>query len=1087
MHDDSTLPAGKTPPQTGPRDRPPVFSDGTVLANRYRLVRFIARGGMGEVYEAFDIELGERVALKTIHPDRVGDRGAVERFKREMFLARKVTHRNVCRLFDVGFHESTTFLTMELLDGETLAARIRKAGRFTTAEALPIVQQMAAALDAAHAAGVVHRDFKSPNVILCGTRAVVTDFGLARASQGGDEHLSRSGEIIGSPGYMAPEQVEGRAAGPAADVYALGVVLYEMVTGRLPFMADTPMATAIQRLRQKPPSPREAASDLDVVWEQAILRCLAIDPKERFQTAGAVADALAQRMATGYESTHALPLPKRRWKWLAIPLALAVAAGAWALWPRGKPKVVQTASGRRAVAVVGFRNTTGRADVAWLGSALSEMLATELGATETLRTVPAETVARVKLELGLGDVDSLAPETLARLRKNTGADLIVIGSYVALGNKVRVDLHLQDAVAGQTVTSLSETGDEAALFELVERAGGSLRQRMGAEPLPQAVASRVRATLPQSSEAARSYAEGLARARIYDLTGARMLLVKATEAEPGFALAHSALADVLWELGYERDGRAEARKALDAAGDLPREDRLLVEARHQRMTGAQDKALDIYRALHRFFPDDLEHGIDLVHAQIAAGRPRDALATLDELRRLAPPLGDDPRLDLAESESVAESDFPRAQAAAERAAQKAQEQGARLLLAQARRAQGAALANLGKPEQALAAFEEARKIRESLGDRGGAAVELINMAVQRGALGDSDGDLKLCADALAICREIGDRIHEVWALGEMGAAHFAKKENDLARKSWEEAVSLAHEIGRDADEANFANNLAVLLLRAGDLDGALLHWDEVLRTARETGQRTLEATTQLNIGSARMRKGDLAPGKWAIGEASRIGHELGDAAGEASAEQWLAYLSVEQADLDGAQQHARKALAAAKDPGLLARIHLVLADVARERADATTAQKEIDEAHATKKDDPACDLAQALLALDAGEAKTAAQLARSAAETFARIGNHRSEAAAWAVVALASGDGADRAAAALGAHPLYPEAFAVALARGHAALDTAAADARRLGFLRWQLELDLARGKTAEALRVARSKGMQRLAARAAAMSHKSP
>src|SRR5262249_25430250 len=206
------------PAHSGRREQPPAFAAGVVLAKRYRIVRFIARGGMGEVYEAEDQELGERVALKTIHPDRVGDQRAVDRFKREIFLARKVTHRNVCRLFDVGFHDTTTFLTMELLEGETLAQRIHEAGRFSAAAALPIVQQMAAALDAAHAAGIVHRDFKSQNVMLCGARVVVTDFGLARGPHGGeDAPLSRSGEIVGSPGYMSPEQVEGREVGPAAD------------------------------------------------------------------------------------------------------------------------------------------------------------------------------------------------------------------------------------------------------------------------------------------------------------------------------------------------------------------------------------------------------------------------------------------------------------------------------------------------------------------------------------------------------------------------------------------------------------------------------------------------------------------------------------------------------------------------------------------------------------------------------------------------------------------------------------------------------------------------------------------------------
>jgi TolB-like protein len=508
LHDQSTMPAGDAPAQTGPRERPPGFAAGAVLAKRYRIVRFIARGGMGEVYEAEDQELGERVALKTIHPDRVGDQRAVDRFKREIFLARRVTHRNVCRLFDVGFHDTTTFLTMELLEGDTLAQRISKSGRFSAADALPIVQQMAAALDAAHAAGIVHRDFKSQNVMLCGARVVVTDFGLARGPHGGDDaHLSRSGEIVGSPGYMSPEQVEGREVGPAADVYALGVVLFEMMTGRLPFVADTPLATAIKRLKQPPPSPRESASELDAVWETTILRCLSIVPQERFTTAGAVARALSAPRAPriAITQTMAQQVQRKRWLLVAIPVLLALAGlGGYVFWPRPKPVVAATPA-RRAVAVVGFRNTTGRADTAWLGSALAEMLSTELGAAETLRTVPAERIARVKLELGLGETDTLAAETLARIRKNTGADLVVVGSYVALGSgstrRVRVDLHLQDAVAGQTLASWSETGQEETLVDLVLRAGSELRRRMGVSDLAPA-AAHVRATLQQLADRA---------------------------------------------------------------------------------------------------------------------------------------------------------------------------------------------------------------------------------------------------------------------------------------------------------------------------------------------------------------------------------------------------------------------------------------------------------------------------------------------------------------------------------------------------------------------------------------------------------
>ncbi|MEO1085092.1 MAG: serine/threonine-protein kinase, partial [Acidobacteriota bacterium] len=233
----------------------PIFQAGEVLADRYRIVRFLAQGGMGEVYEAEDLELRQAVALKTVSASIGDEPAAVERFKREIALARRVTHPNVCRIFDLGQHASpgaagpVTFLSMELLRGETLSACLRRRGRLTLEEALPLVRQMTTALEAAHGAHVVHRDFKSENVYLvpkdgqaltnlADARAVVTDFGIARASDASDAFAAQVTGlgIVGTPAYMAPEQVENAPViTAAADIYALGIVIYEMVTGKLPF------------------------------------------------------------------------------------------------------------------------------------------------------------------------------------------------------------------------------------------------------------------------------------------------------------------------------------------------------------------------------------------------------------------------------------------------------------------------------------------------------------------------------------------------------------------------------------------------------------------------------------------------------------------------------------------------------------------------------------------------------------------------------------------------------------------------------------------------------------------------------------
>lgn len=269
---------------------------GDVLEQRFEVIRIIARGGMGVVAEAEDRALGARVALKFILPSLAGDPTVRERFRREILLARRITHRNVCRIFELFSTQSDAqpvlFLTMELLEGETLSERLQR-GPLAPEVALPLVQQMVDALEAAHAQGIVHRDFKSSNVLLVRDgpteRVVVTDFGIARAlERGRDPEMTAEG-FLGTPGYMAPEQVLGGHVTPATDIYALGVVLFEMLSGELPFRGDTPMATALARVSVPAPRLSSRQPGVDPTWDAVVATCLAREPVFRY---AAVRDVL---------------------------------------------------------------------------------------------------------------------------------------------------------------------------------------------------------------------------------------------------------------------------------------------------------------------------------------------------------------------------------------------------------------------------------------------------------------------------------------------------------------------------------------------------------------------------------------------------------------------------------------------------------------------------------------------------------------------------------------------------------------------------------------------------------------------------
>jgi serine/threonine protein kinase/Flp pilus assembly protein TadD len=295
----------------------PRLAPGEVLAGRFIVRRFIARGGMGEVYEAEDQELRSRVALKTVLASFATDDTALERLKREVLLGRRVSHPNVCRTHELyvtrtADGKALRFLTMEFLDGETLARRLRREGRLSTDETRILLKHIVAALDAAHAEGVIHRDFKSSNVLLVPrdepgistVRAVVTDFGIAHVAHpvGSDApNANVSGQVTtlaGTPAYMAPEQLNGGVLSPATDVYALGVVLYEMLTGELPFSGDA----LLQRPRPEPVHPRSRVPNLSQRWNAAVLRCLEAEPQRRFRT--------AQEVLRAVEGTSQQPRPE---------------------------------------------------------------------------------------------------------------------------------------------------------------------------------------------------------------------------------------------------------------------------------------------------------------------------------------------------------------------------------------------------------------------------------------------------------------------------------------------------------------------------------------------------------------------------------------------------------------------------------------------------------------------------------------------------------------------------------------------------------------------------------------------------------
>jgi tetratricopeptide (TPR) repeat protein/tRNA A-37 threonylcarbamoyl transferase component Bud32 len=678
---------------------------------------------------------------------------------------------------------------------------------------------------------------------------------------------------------------------------------------------------------------------------------------------------------------------------------------------------------RRAVAVIGFRDLSGSSASAWLSPALAEMLGAELAASGKLRIVASETVARAKLELKLDNSESFARDTLARLRTLVGADQMVLGSYVTLeapaaGRQIRLDVRVQDAVAGETTAMASETGTEAELFSLVARVGSRLRRELGeGEAAAAAGGAPMRAAampaMPASPEAARYYAEGLERLRRFEPVAARDLLAKAVAADPRNAMAHSGLAAAWSALGFDGKQRDEAKTAFDLAAGLPQEERLAVEGRYRAALGDWGRAIDIYRRLWSLFPDNLEHGLRLAAAETAAGRTREALTTAAALHSLPPPARDDARIDLALATAAGSAgDFRRQREAADSAARKASAAGASLLVAEARLLACRALRNLGEAEPALAACGEGQRLYAAAGDRAGVAEALTHSANVRFDRGDRAGAQRLYEEALVTYRDLGNRGAEAGELNNIAVVLKGQGNLDRAGDLYRQVLAISREIGSRSGEAYALNNLAGVMLRRGDLGGAGTLLEQCLQIRRELEDRSGEAYALDNLGVALRRRGDLAGALSRHQAALGIRRQIGQKIGEVASLNNLGSTLLEQGDLAAASRSFDQALSLARAIGsqssaayalfgqgeVLARQGLPAAAEARHQA-ALGLRLGLGEKGTAAESR----VALARLRLEAGDAARAGVLARQAAGELVLQGSPGDQALALSLAALADG------------------------------------------------------------------------------------
>jgi eukaryotic-like serine/threonine-protein kinase len=604
---------------------------------------------------------------------------------------------------------------------------------------------------------------------------------------------------------------------------------------------------------------------------------------------------------------------KRRY-WL-IPVMVAVLVGA-ALYlshssSRQAPNAVEARNLipiRRSVAVLGFRNLPGRPEDNWLSSAFAEMLNTELATGGGLRLVSGEDVAQAKRDLPLTDEDSLARTTLARLRTNPGADVVVLGSYTLIpgdgGKRIRMDVRLQDTSRGDTIVEQAFTGSERDLFEMANEAGRVLRQALNVASISPQGNSELRAALPSNQNAMRLYTEGQAKLWAFDFLGARDALSKAIAADPKYPLAHAGLSEVWYHLGFTAKSEAEAKSALALSEHLPAEQRLLLEGRYRSAINDNAKAVETYRDLFSKFPDSLAYGLSLAEAQRRVS-PDDALRTLETLRQLPPPAGNDARIDLTEARALVDKDKPRSEAAAQRAIQKGTAQGSHHLVA---RAYGVLCQTeaTGSSASEIHYCETARQSYAEDGDHYNEARTTNDLAAVYYQMGDSASAESMFRQAGKVFHAVGDLSAEGTIFNNLGDIYLDQGNLLEAQNLLQKALTASKATDDKAGSALILSDLAELLRREGKLEAALTTFHRAQATAQEVENKSALGYVLNGIGDVLSDRGDLASARKSYEEALALRNATGEKQSVAETQVVLARLDIEEGRLTEAETSLRK-------------------------------------------------------------------------------------------------------------------------------------------------------------------------------------
>ncbi len=836
---------------------------GDVLGNRYEIWNVLGEGGMGTVYKALDREVDHLVALKLIRPDMAANPTILARFKQELLTARQVTHRNVIRIYDLSEVDGVKFITMEFVEGCDLRKLLLDEGKLAPERAVEIMRQVCLALEAAHAVGIIHRDLKPQNIMQDKQgRILVMDFGLARSLESGG--MTQSGALLGTIEYMSPEQAMGSHLDGRSDIFSLGLIFYELLTGKMPYKADTAMASLLKRNQERAVPAAELDTSIPKALSDIVGKCLERDLNARYQNAQEILsdlDAWEGKQPTLASIARPIPVPPREvpWKWIATSaLAVAVVVGGLLLSGKltSKPATKVAAGPQVTLAILPFRNGSGDARLDWLGSILADMLSTDVGQSAQLRTISPDRLHQVLSDLQISPGSDIDPTTMVRIAEFSNADTIVWGQYAKFEDKIRIDATVRDLKHQRAPISVkTEADNEKALLPAIAQLAQTIQENLS---LSSDVLQELRAKSfrPSSNSlpALRTYNEGLELARQGNHLEAAKRFEASVKDDPQFALAYSRLGQTYSSLRNDDKAKEYSQKAVDLSDKLPAPERYLIQANYAQVTNDYHKAIESYENLEKVSPEDPDVRFHLGGLYESTGAYDKARAELAKVLAIDPKHVDAllaaGRVEIRSSNPKGSLDY--LNRGLSLAVELDNPDGKATIL----NAMGAAYEQLDKPADAMRNYQESLGIKRSLGQKPGVALTLGNIARIQSSTGKPDEAYKSYVEAVKLQREIGDRKGLGVTLNNLGELYRERSRYEAALKAYKESLQIQRDVGNEDSQAVCLNNIGDVYLVKGQPSDALTYYERALELRKKANVPSQVGETLHNLGEASLKAGD---------------------------------------------------------------------------------------------------------------------------------------------------------------------------------------------------------------------------------------